>query len=105
MPFGNGGPFAGTTQPGSGGGGGSGTVTSVSVVSANGLAGTVATATSTPAITLSVPETGILKSTATAVSAATAGTDYVTPTGSGAALTGITQSQVSGSQAGPLTGD
>ena len=32
------------------GGGGSGTVTSVSVVSANGLAGTVATATTTPAI-------------------------------------------------------
>jgi hypothetical protein len=32
---------------------GSGTVTSVSVVSANGLAGTVANATTTPAITLS----------------------------------------------------
>lgn len=35
------------------GGGGSGTVTSVSVVTANGLAGTVATPTTTPAITLS----------------------------------------------------
>jgi hypothetical protein len=35
-----------------GGGGGSGTVTSVSIVSTNGFAGTVATATTTPAITL-----------------------------------------------------
>jgi len=63
------------------GGGGSGTVTSVSVVSANGLAGTVATATSTPAITLSTSVTGVLKGNGTAISAATAGTDYVTPTG------------------------
>ena len=44
-----------------GGGGGSGTVTSVSVVSANGFAGTVATNTTTPAITLSTTVTGILK--------------------------------------------
>lgn len=36
-----------------GGGGGSGTVTSVSVVTANGFSGSVANATSTPAITLS----------------------------------------------------
>jgi len=36
------------------GGGGSGTVTSVSVVSANGVSGSVATATTTPAITLSL---------------------------------------------------
>lgn len=36
------------------GSGGSGTVTSVSVVTANGMSGTVATATTTPAITLSV---------------------------------------------------
>lgn len=36
-----------------GGGGGSGTVTSVSVVTANGFSGTVANATTTPAITLS----------------------------------------------------
>lgn len=51
--------------------GGIGTVTSVSVVSANGLAGTVATATSTPAITLSTSVTGILKGDGTAISAAT----------------------------------
>jgi len=60
---------------------GAGTVTSVSVVSANGFAGTVATATSTPAITVSTSITGVLKGDGTAVSAATAGTDYVTPTG------------------------
>ena len=60
---------------------GSGTVTSASVVSANGFAGTVATATSTPAFTLSTSITGVLKGNGTALSAATAGTDYVTPTG------------------------
>lgn len=36
------------------GGGGAGTVTSVSVVSANGISGSVATATTTPAITLTL---------------------------------------------------
>jgi hypothetical protein len=60
---------------------GAGTVTSVSVVSANGLAGTVANATSTPAITLSTSITGVLKGNGTALSAATAGTDYVAPNG------------------------
>lgn len=58
-----------------------GTVTSVSVVSANGFAGTVATATTTPAITLSTSVTGLLKGNGTAISAAAAGTDYTTPTG------------------------
>jgi hypothetical protein len=53
-----------------------GTVTSVSVVSANGLAGTVATATSTPAITMSVTFSGIAKANGTALSAAVVGTDY-----------------------------
>ena len=60
-------------------GGGSGTVTTVSVVSANGLAGTVANATTTPAITLSTTITGILKGNGTAISAATSGTDYQAP--------------------------
>lgn len=58
----------------------SGTVTSVSVVTANGFAGTVATATTTPAITISTTITGILKGNGTAISAATAGTDYLVPT-------------------------
>lgn len=55
---------------------GAGTVTSVSVVTANGFSGTVATSTSTPAITLQCTANGILKSNSTAISAATAGTDY-----------------------------
>jgi hypothetical protein len=57
-----------------------GTVTNVSVVSANGLAGTVATATTTPAITLSTTVTGLLKGNGTAISAATSGTDYAPAT-------------------------
>jgi len=61
--------------------GGTGTVTSVSVVSANGFAGTVATATTTPAITLTTSITGVLKGNGTAISAATAGTDYIVPSG------------------------
>ena len=61
--------------------GASGTVTSASVVSANGFAGTVATATTTPAITLTTSITGVLKGNGTALSAATAGTDYVAPGG------------------------
>jgi hypothetical protein len=64
-----------------GGGGGSGTVTSVSVITANGFTGTVATATTTPAITLTTSVTGLLKGNGTAISAATAGTDYVVPGG------------------------
>ena len=59
--------------------GGTGSVTSVSVVSANGFAGTVATSTTTPAITLTTSITGILKGNGTAISAATAGTDYASP--------------------------
>jgi hypothetical protein len=62
-----------------GGGGGTGTVTSVSVATANGFAGTVATATTTPAITLRTTITGLLKGNGTAISAASSGTDYVAP--------------------------
>jgi hypothetical protein len=55
-----------------------GTVTSVSVVTNNGFAGTVATATSTPAITLTTTVTGMLKGSSVSgiVSAGTSGTDY-----------------------------
>jgi hypothetical protein len=67
---------------------GSGTVTSVSVVSANGLAGTVATATTTPAITLSTTVTGLLKGNGTAISAATSGTDYAPATSGSSILYG-----------------
>lgn len=51
-------------------GSGSGTVTTVSVASANGFAGTVANATTTPAITISTSITGALKGNGTAVSQA-----------------------------------
>jgi len=75
-------------------GAGSGTVTDVSVVSANGLAGTVATATTTPAITLSTTVTGILQGNGTAISAATTGnltdvgTDGIVVTGGTGAVLG-----------------
>ena len=52
-------------------GSGAGSVSSVSVVTANGFAGTVATATTTPAITLSTTVTGILYGNGTSVAAAT----------------------------------
>lgn len=61
--------------------GGFGTVTTVSVVTANGLAGTVANPTTTPAITLSTSVTGVVKGNGTTLSAASAGTDYVAPGG------------------------
>jgi hypothetical protein len=60
--------------------GAEGTVESVSVVSANGFAGTVATSTTFPAITLTTTITGILKGNGTAISAATSGTDYAPAT-------------------------
>jgi hypothetical protein len=70
---------------------GTGTVTSVSVVSANGFAGTVATATTTPAITLSTSVTGLIKGNGTALSAAVAATDYVAPSAY-ASANGLTMS-------------
>ena len=48
-----------------------GTVTSVSVVSANGFAGSVANASTTPAITISTSITGLLYGNGTAIAAAT----------------------------------
>lgn len=57
-------------------GSGSGTVTTVSVASSNGFTGTVANATTAPAITLTTSITGVLKGNGTAISAASAGTDY-----------------------------
>ena len=56
----------------------SGTVTAVSVVSANGLAGS-SSGGATPALTLSTTVTGVIKGNGTALSAAAAATDYVAP--------------------------
>lgn len=69
----------GTGALGPGGGGSTGTVTSVSVLSANGFAGSVATATTTPALTITTSITGLLKGNGTAISAASGGTDYEVP--------------------------
>ena len=59
---------------------GTGTVTAVSVASANGFTGS-SSGGATPALTLQTSISGVLKGDATAISAAVAGTDYVTPTG------------------------
>ena len=67
-----------------------GEVSTVSVVSANGFAGSVATASTTPAITLSTSITGMLKGNGTAISAATSGTDF--SAGTSALATGILKS-------------
>jgi len=55
-----------------------GTVTAVSVTSANGFTGT-SSGGATPALTLATSVTGVLKGNGTALSAATAGTDYLAP--------------------------
>jgi Major tropism determinant N-terminal domain len=66
-----------------GAGTGSGTVTTVSVATANGFAGTVANATTTPAITISTSVTGLLSGNGTAISAASTGYgDTTNPYGS-----------------------
>ncbi len=75
----NNGTAAGTWDAIYSSGGGSGTVTTVSVVTANGFAGTVANAGTTPAITISTGVTGMLKGNGTAISAAVPGTDYMAP--------------------------
>lgn len=75
--------------------GGSGSVTSVSVVSANGFAGTVANPTSTPAITLSTSINGILRGNGTSLAAVTIG--------SGLSFDGTTLSASSSSVAGSDT--
>ena len=59
---------------------GTGSVTAVSVASANGFAGS-SSGGATPALTLTTSITGVLKGDGTALSAATAGTDYVAPGG------------------------
>lgn len=65
-----------------------GTVTGVSVVSANGLAGTVANSSTAPAITLSTSVTGVLKGNGAAISAAVSGTDYAPATSGTSILAG-----------------
>jgi hypothetical protein len=56
-----------------------GTVSTVSVTTANGFTGSVATATSTPAISIGTNVTGLLKGNGTSISSAVSGTDYIAP--------------------------
>lgn len=81
----------------SSGSAGAGTVTSVSVVSANGFAGTVATSTSTPAITLTTSITGVLQGNGTAISAATT-------TGSGSVVLATSPALVTPALGTPASG-
>lgn len=67
---------------------GGGTVTSVSVASANGFGGSVATSTTTPAITITTSVTGLLKGNGTGVVAAVSGTDFAPATSGSSALKG-----------------
>jgi hypothetical protein len=64
----------------------SGSVNSVSVASANGFAGTVATASTTPAITISISVSGLLKGSNGGLSEAVAGTDYLAPSAIGVTI-------------------
>lgn len=85
------------------GGGGSGTVTSVSITSANGISGTVATATTTPAITLSL---GAITPTSIVASGSISGSnlsgtntgDQTNITGSAGSFTGSLSGDVTGTQ-------
>lgn len=61
-------------------GSGSGTVTVLSVASANGFTGSVASSTTTPAITIATSVTGLLKGNGAAISAAVSKTDYLPAT-------------------------
>lgn len=66
-----------------------GTVTAISVATANGLAGS-SSGGGTPQLTLTTSVTGVVKGNGTALSAATAGTDY--SAGTSALATGILKS-------------
>lgn len=55
---------------------GTGSVTTLTVTPTNGFAGTVANATTTPALTLTTTVNGLVKGNGTALSPAVAGTDY-----------------------------
>ena len=67
--------YVGHTLSGTGG-----TLTSLSVATQNGFAGTVATPSTTPVITLSTTVSGLLKGNGTEISAAVIGVDYAPAT-------------------------
>lgn len=73
---------------------GTGTVTSVALTMPSGFTvnGSPVTTTGTLAVTTSL--NGIVKGNGSGLTTATAGTDYLTPTGDGSQLTGLTKAQV-----------
>jgi hypothetical protein len=87
---------------------GSGTVTNLTGVAANGFTWSIATPTTTPALTLGVSTTGILKGTGTGLTAAVAGTDYALPnantTGTAGNVTGTVAVTNGGTGTTTLTG-
>lgn len=68
---------------------GSGTVTSITVTVPTGLSVSPATITSSGTFAITTTLNGVLKGNGSGIVAATSGTDYLTPTGSGAGLSGI----------------
>lgn len=91
--------------------GGNGTVTSVSIVTANGFNGSVATATTTPAITIGTNISGILYGNGTQIQAAVAGNFPIlnqNTTGSAGSISGtnvITNAQLSQAPANTIKGN
>lgn len=79
-----------------GGGGGSGTVTDVSVVDANGFTGSVATSTTTPAITLNInsPAFETWYQETLDMTSSVYGSFYWVSSGTGSAISGFTTSAV-----------
>lgn len=75
-----------------------GTLTNITGVNTNGFSWSIANPTTTPALTLGTSITGILKGNGTAISAAVAGTDYLTPSGNttGSAATLTTPRNING---------
>jgi hypothetical protein len=74
---------------------GLGTVTNVTGTAANGFNPSFANGTTTPTLTIATSGvTGMVKAVSNGLVSAVAGTDYLAPAGSGAALTGLTWSQI-----------
>ena len=79
-----------------GAGGGAGTVTSVNVTAFTGITVSGGPITGSGTIVLATTLSGVLKGNGTGFVVATAGTDYLTPSGNGSALTALTGANVSG---------
>lgn len=81
-------------------GAGAGSVLTISIASANGFAGSSDGNSSAPTLTISTSITGLLKGNGTAISAASAGSDYVSPN---VAITGGTNTKITYDTKGLVT--